>query len=135
MVEVTYYYEYDDDGGRYCYSDSGVLKNKLGIEDFKTLRDAERELSMVRYFDLETKGITGDFSLKHLCSIHEYLFGDVYEWAGQIRTVDISKGTLFCLAKFITEQFDIVYRWIMFISPITYARSFAIKASSVTSLR
>jgi len=28
----------------------------------------------------------------HLQAIHRYLFGDLYEWAGQLRTIDISKG-------------------------------------------
>ena len=42
--------------------------------------------------------------------IHKYLFGDIYEWAGKIRTVDISKGTFFCLVQFIEMQFDEIYR-------------------------
>lgn len=33
-----------------------------------------------------------DFSLSALKNIHFYLFQDVYEWAGELRTVDISKG-------------------------------------------
>jgi cell filamentation protein len=32
------------------------------------------------------------FDLAHLQAIHPYLFGDVYEWAGQLRNIDISKG-------------------------------------------
>lgn len=34
----------------------------------------------------------GKFDLAHLQAIHKRLFGDVYDWAGEIRTVDISKG-------------------------------------------
>lgn len=34
----------------------------------------------------------GDFDLKHLCAIHRHLFQDLYDWAGKIRTVEISKG-------------------------------------------
>ncbi len=35
----------------------------------------------------------GDFDLRHLRAIHRYLFQDVYDWAGDIRTVNISKGS------------------------------------------
>ena len=55
------------------------------------------------------KGVTGDFSMKYLCSIHKQLFQDIYPWAGKIRTVDISKGTIFCLVQFINDQFDDLY--------------------------
>jgi|SRR5580704_3162593 cell filamentation protein len=34
----------------------------------------------------------GRFDLAHLQAIHRYLFGDVYEWAGQLRDIDITKG-------------------------------------------
>jgi cell filamentation protein len=36
--------------------------------------------------------LKGRFDLAHLQALHSYLFGDVYEWAGQLRTMDISKG-------------------------------------------
>ena len=36
--------------------------------------------------------IQGTFDLLHLCAIHGYLFQDVFDWAGQLRTVDISRG-------------------------------------------
>lgn len=42
--------------------------------------------------ELVDKPIQGKFDLKHLQSIHKYIFQDVYEWAGKIRKVDIAKG-------------------------------------------
>ena len=36
--------------------------------------------------------MSGHFDLTHLCAIHSYLFQDVYDWAGALRTVDISRG-------------------------------------------
>jgi cell filamentation protein len=36
--------------------------------------------------------VVGPFNLGHLCTIHQALFQDVYDWAGEIRQVDISKG-------------------------------------------
>jgi cell filamentation protein len=34
----------------------------------------------------------GSFDLTHLRAIHRHLFQDVYDWAGELRTVEISKG-------------------------------------------
>lgn len=111
MKDLEYSYEYDSAGDqKYCYRNSNVLKNKLNIEDAETLHSVERELTMARYFAMETMGVTGDFSFRHLCSIHKYLFQDIYEWAGRVRTVDIAKGTIFCLTQHIEMQFDYIYK-------------------------
>lgn len=80
----------------YCYPDSRVLKNKLGIRDVDELYDRERDLANLRARELFEAPIVGRFNLKHLQKIHKYLFQDIYPWAGEIRTVDIAKGTLFC---------------------------------------
>ena len=84
--------KYGSGGDRqYCYPDSGVLINKLGLTDDALLADAEIELTESRI-----AGFEPDFeniSLSGLCAIHLYLFQDLYDWAGQLRTVDISKGT------------------------------------------
>lgn len=71
---------------------------------------AERDYSSVRQTELMMQGVTGDLSFKHLCSIHKQLFQDIYTWAGKTRTVDISKGTVFCLVQFIEMQFEDLYR-------------------------
>lgn len=111
VKDLEYNYFYDDNyDKKYCYSGTNVLKNKLNIRDLNTLHDAERDYSSVRQAELDKKGVTGDFSLKHLRSIHKHLFQDIYSWAGKIRTVDISKGTIFCLVQFIEIQFDALYK-------------------------
>ena len=107
--EYDYFYE-DEQDAKYCYPGINVLKNKLDIRDLDTLHEAERDYSAVRQAELVGQGVTGDFSFKHLCSIHKHLFSDVYSWAGKTRTVDISKGTVFCLVQFIESQFDDLYR-------------------------
>lgn len=100
-----YYNEYKDDGDiKYCYPGTQVLVNKFGIHDRQQLNTIEREISIVKAAVL-TKRITGDFSLEYLKSIHRYLFEDIYDWAGQIRTVDIAKGNIFCLVPFIESGF------------------------------
>jgi cell filamentation protein len=54
---------------------------------------------------------TGKFDLKHLRSIHRHLFQDVYEWAGEVRTVEISKGdSQFQFRQYIETGMADVYR-------------------------
>lgn len=111
MKDQEYDYFYDDEqDAKYCYPGTNVLKNKLDIRDLDRLHEAERDYSSVRQAELSNMGVTGDFSFKHLCSIHKQLFQDVYSLAGKTRTVDISKGTIFCLVQFIESQFDDLYR-------------------------
>ncbi|GHU39201.1 Fic family protein [Clostridia bacterium] len=90
-----YEYSYDWDI-RYCYENSNVLRNKLGITDADALRTAEREIAAVRVLEAERTPIRGKLDFKHLCGIHRYIFGDIYEWAGNLRTVNIAKGNPFC---------------------------------------
>ena len=80
----------------YCYPNSRVLKNKLDIHDRDTLLEAERRLTKYRNEELFNSPLVGHYDFDHLQRIHKYLFQDVYDWAGQVRTVDIAKGNLFC---------------------------------------
>ncbi|SDI39713.1 cell filamentation protein [Pseudobutyrivibrio sp. 49] len=112
MMDEYYRYEYEDNG-QYCYPHTHILKNKLDIHDKDELFKVEQELSSARYFELVKHPIPGDFSLDHLCAIHRYLFQDIYDWAGKIRTVDISKGTIFCLTQFIEIEFKKVQEWLI----------------------
>lgn len=72
---------------------SGVLRNRLGISDQAELDRVEATFAAVRSYELAITPVRGEFDLAHLQQIHRRLFGDVYEWAGQLRSVDISKGT------------------------------------------
>ena len=111
MKDQEYEYVYDEEEDKkYCYPGSNVLINRLDIRDLNDLHTAEREYSMARYAELLKKGVTGKFDLKHLRNIHKYLFQDIYSWAGKLRTVDISKGNLFCRSQFIEEQFEEIHQ-------------------------
>ena len=73
----------------YVYPDTRILRNKLGIKDANELDRVERLLARQR----ASEGVpAGDFDLTHLQAIHRHLFQDVYDWAGEIRTVEINKG-------------------------------------------
>ncbi len=82
-------YEGED---RYLDPETGVLRNRLGITDEKELEKAEASFVAWRSYELSQKPIKGRFDLAHLQAIHQHLFGDVYDWAGKIRTIDLSKG-------------------------------------------
>jgi cell filamentation protein len=79
-------------GDPYVDRESGILKNRLRITDQAKLEQAEAALVSTRSYELSQVPLEGRFDLAHLQGIHRYLFGDVYEWAGQLRTIDISKG-------------------------------------------
>lgn len=72
-----------------------TLKNKLGIHNPVELARQEERLTKTRALELFDKGLLDSFEVgtyEGLRSIHEYLFQDVYEFAGEMRTADISKG-------------------------------------------
>ncbi|TFL14025.1 hypothetical protein CSC67_07585 [Pusillimonas caeni] len=71
----------------------GILRNRLNITDAAELERVEAALVAVRSVELALDPVKGCFDLKHLQQIHHRLFSDVYDWAGQIRTVDVSKGS------------------------------------------
>lgn len=93
----------------YCYSNSRVLKNKLNIHNPDKLQEAERRLSKYREIELLNDGIKGRFDFEHLKAIHRYLFQDVYDWAGEVRTVDIAKGNLFCRCFAIESEAERIF--------------------------
>lgn len=79
----------------YCYPGTDVLKNRLGITDEAALADAERDITTLAADEIEFQ--SPPYDLATFQHIHKQLFQDVYDWAGEIRSVDISKGnTRFC---------------------------------------
>ena len=94
---------------KYCYPDSDVLINKLDIRDIDRLHKFERKLTMIRLLELFDNPIKGNFDFKHLKDIHKFIFQDIYDWAGNVRIVDIAKGNMFCNVKFIDSQAEEIF--------------------------
>ena len=72
-----------------------VLQNKLNITDSLELSKMEEKISKMKALELFENEILDAYavgSFKQLVAIHEYLFSDIYEFAGKIRTVNIAKG-------------------------------------------
>lgn len=82
----------DDTGDPYVDSETGILKNLIGIRDAALLEDYEGEMSIIRQFEFSENPPPTFFDLAHLRAIHRHLFQDVYAWAGKLRTVDMAKG-------------------------------------------
>ena len=76
----------------YFFDDCDILKNKLGIKDEDRLDHAEVEFSCERIHDLARSMLPGNYDFAHYCEMHQYIFGDIYEWAGQPRNVPMEKA-------------------------------------------
>jgi len=95
-------YEYIDPDYTYTDPNTGVMRNLANITSSEDLLFFESTAVAKRIKELEAKSITIK-NAETLLDIHRYLFQDVYEWAGQKRTVEISKqGKPF----FLTSYFD-----------------------------
>jgi cell filamentation protein len=93
---------YDAVEDPYTYKNTTVLINKLDLRTQAELDNFEVEISSAR---AEEPLPDGNLDFAHYCAIHHHLFQDVYEWAGQPRTVGISKGgNPFCFPENIRIQ-------------------------------
>lgn len=75
----------------YLYPDVPVLRNKLEIKTEKTLDLVEAEQSRANMMLFYDQDFT-DFTPAGLQQIHKFLFGDIYDWAGNYRIINIQKA-------------------------------------------
>lgn len=75
----------------YLTSNGKLLKNKLGVKSQRKLDDAEANYVSLRIREIYEAPIDGKYDVEHFCSIHKYIFQDVYDWAGMFRVIDIEK--------------------------------------------
>ncbi|MDQ1153441.1 Fic family protein [Brevundimonas sp. SORGH_AS_0993] len=93
-------YEAFDDP--YCYPGTLVLRNRLGLKDPEALEAFETEISTARAAEPLPRG---RLSVTHYRAVHRHLFQDVYNWAGEFRTVRIAKGgNAFCFPEYIAPE-------------------------------
>ncbi len=74
----------------YVYPGTSILKNRFGLTSAVDLDRVERLQTANRSLEPIPRG---SFDLVHLRAIHRHLFQDIYDWAGELRTVEISKGS------------------------------------------
>ena len=97
-----------------CYENSTILKNNFNIHDAEKLDIMERSITSMliakAMIEIPFKKVHFEFYK----NLHKYVFGDIYEWAGTIRTVDMSKkGTRFCPADKIEERGQRIFQKII----------------------
>lgn len=76
----------------YLYDGIDVLRNKLNIKNSEELECAEADITYIKLLDVDRVTINGNFDIWHLKSIHKYIFEDIYDWAGEIRGLNIEKS-------------------------------------------
>ncbi len=76
-----------------CYPDTNVLINKLGITDAEALEKNESMITGIKAAQLIMQPLKTNFSFDDYKALHRCLFSDLYEWAGTIRKIDMSKMT------------------------------------------
>ena len=131
-------YDADD---TYCYPGTDVLRNKADITNAEDLDAYEGELSTLRSIEILENPIAGQFDLAHLQRIHLALFQDVYDWAGKIRTVDISRGnSRFANVRFIESAANDIFtklaheNWLKGLDTNTLSKRLAHYLSEINAL-
>jgi cell filamentation protein len=125
----------------YCIPGTAVLKNNAGITNQDLLDEYEADFTAIRILELAHTPVEGSFDLAHLCKIHAYLFQDVYEWAGEIRSVDIIRGdSRFCNVRQIQSYSNTVFselaseNYLIGLEPKVFARRLAHYLSEINAI-
>ena len=125
----------------YCIPGTAVLKNKAGITDQDQLDEYEGDFTAIRLLELTQYPVEGSFDLAHLCKIHQYLFQDVYDWAGEVRTVDIIRGeSRFCNVRHIQSYSNTVFsalaaeKYLVNLEPKVFAHRLAHYLSEINAI-
>lgn len=87
-----------------CYEGTTCLINRFNIRDENKLSILESDITLAKSIILEHTPIELPMDFSFYKNIHKVLFEDIYDWAGKLRTVDISKkGTNFCSVSQLKE--------------------------------
>ena len=93
-----------------CYPGTSVLVNKLGIRDESVLLAIEGTVTTTKGAQWIEAPCDATFDFEHYKSIHRFLFSDLYDWAGTVRKINMSKkGTRFCDADQIESEAERVF--------------------------
>ncbi len=91
----------------------GDLRNLLGAKSSQELKKLEAQIVFANELELEAAAIARTNDLAELLALHKQLFGNVYDWAGKVRTVDIKKNEdgaeYFLIVSKITDAANFVF--------------------------
>ena len=92
------------------HSSSDVPDNRFGLTVLADLQRRETPLALRRLLELQQEPIAGNFDTEHLRAIHRYIFQDVYDWAGELRAVNIAKAqAIFPPPQFLKSSLDALF--------------------------
>jgi len=87
-----------------------ALENKLGITDSAELARTEEKISKIKAIGLYESDLIGESEVGRfsgLAKIHKFLFDEIYDFAGKVRTVNIAKGNF----RFAPVMYFIYLQW------------------------
>jgi cell filamentation protein len=88
----------------YVYPGTSCLRNRAGIRDPAELEQFEAEQTSIILAQLQQEPLSGRYDVAHLKAFHRRIFGDVYDWAGEVRTVRLAKDrSVFALPEHIED--------------------------------
>lgn len=71
--------------------DTDVLQNKRDITDKNLFEKAEADITYLKLLDIDSWFENKPLYYETFLEVHKYIFGDLYEWVGRIRMIDIYK--------------------------------------------
>lgn len=90
-----------------CYPGTQVLVNKAGLTDQDSLDQFEHMMFLTR---ADEPLPPGNLDCAHYKAIHRHFFQDVYDWAGQTRSINTGKGgNWFCFPEYVDAEMDRVF--------------------------
>lgn len=104
---------YDVNNDPYLDKTSGILKNKLSKLTHEDLTSAEAQLTTTKITTIinETLPLQQPISAILFLNIHKSIFGDIYDWAGCLRTVELQKGaTSFARSAHLAASLGDIFR-------------------------
>jgi cell filamentation protein len=92
----------------YCIPGTTILKNLAELDDQEQLDQLELLYTTQRLLEPLPMG---SFSVGHYKAVHRHIFQDIYSWAGEFRSVRISKGqSSFCYPEHIESEMQKLFR-------------------------
>lgn len=79
----------------YVYPGTSTLRNHFDILDPAQLRVVEGNITALKIAALDQQRLPGNYDLDHLQAFHRAIFSDIYPWAGEIRSIYISRTIMF----------------------------------------
>lgn len=96
---------YDSINSKYTYPASNVIKNKMDIKDEKKLEEYERQMVAFKLATIRKHKMPEKFDANRLKYIHEFLFSEIYDFAGKYREENITKDNfMFAQFEYIDEN-------------------------------